>query len=367
MAYRLGEYVVYGEIYNTNPYDTHGFIALRGEAPGKETVLRINLTGDCDPDLKGKFFRFMPGEGDSPDAVFRETDFPGFQIRQIGPTGDMSAEGWVRTLPCPVEEFLSRSELGEPPPTFWKRRLYLEWYGQNGRVVIEMAGPTVEECVRFPVDRKDPGEWKPLLNLAIPPEFSDRKAPAGPEITVFRKEGDDFHIETWEAPEPAGDDEDDASTLSDLQRQLDAEAAAIDRALWIDDAEPEDPDDSIREFKLIDDCIEHGVERPLSELLCDPDTLRPPEEMNDEEVEAELKALLGRMAMIGVALDVCAHYTPRDCYRLMKDTLLRELDVFEELVGTGWVTHLMTHEYCPECEAEIEREIMDLDGDTGSE
>lgn len=136
MAFRLGEFVVYGELRNTRHYETFGVIVLRGDAPGQETVLRIELTGNCGRDLQGKFFRFTPGENDKGDAVFRMKEHRGFQDRQIGPTGTMTAQGWVRTLPCSAAEFMRRAELGEPPPTEWKNRLYLEWYGQNGRVVV---------------------------------------------------------------------------------------------------------------------------------------------------------------------------------------------------------------------------------------
>ena len=99
MAFRLGEYVVYGEVFNRHNYATHGTIALRGDTPDKPTLLRLDLTGNCDPDVQGKAFRFWPGEEDASDAVFRMDAQPGFQDRQIGPTGTMTAQGWVRAMP----------------------------------------------------------------------------------------------------------------------------------------------------------------------------------------------------------------------------------------------------------------------------
>lgn len=58
MAYRLGDYVVYGEIYNHNHYSTHGNIALLGNTEEDVHVIHLALTGDCNPDLQGKGFRF---------------------------------------------------------------------------------------------------------------------------------------------------------------------------------------------------------------------------------------------------------------------------------------------------------------------
>ncbi|HUW61625.1 MAG TPA: hypothetical protein VMZ06_11510 [Candidatus Bathyarchaeia archaeon] len=362
MAYRLGEYVIYGELWNTRHYSTHGGIILRGEQPGQEVQVRLELTGDCERDLRGKHIRFEPGEEDKGEAVFREEDNRGFQISQIGPTGTMTAQGWARVLPCSVEEFMRRSELGEPPPTPWKRRLYLEWFSQNGRVVIEMADPVVEVCVRESRDEDDEGEWELLPNLALPPRAIEPGAVTGPEITAIHLDGDEVRTERWTPLPPGPVEEDEAPSSAMLQRQLDAEAAAIDRAMR-GETESSDDDESeseaTHEMELIDYCMDHCEEQPISSLLDGTDKLRLADELNDKEVEAELKTLLARMAMLGIALDVCEHFTPRDCYRLLKDKVLPEPHAYAELIGTGWVTHIPTYEYCEICEAMAELEFKD--------
>ncbi len=162
MALRLGDHVIRGEIFNDKPYSTHGWIELEGE----ETPLIFELTGDCLPDLKGKhvYFRANPEhDWEKPKPLDRALAKI-LHWHQIGPTGTITADSWVRAIPCPTEEFITRARLGEPPPTTWKRHFYMEWYSQNGRVVIELAGAIVETCVR-PPDRKredDDGEWEPL-------------------------------------------------------------------------------------------------------------------------------------------------------------------------------------------------------------
>ena len=356
MAYRLGEYVVYGELWNTHHYATHGGIILRGDQPGEEIQLHLELTGNCERDLRGKHIRFEPGQDDKGEAVFQKEDHRSFQISQIGPTGTMTAQGWARVLPCSVEEFMRRSELGEPPPTPWKRRLYLEWYGQNGRVVIEMADPVVEVCVREQKDQDDEGEWEPLPNLALPPASIEPGAVTGPEITLIRREGDELHTETWTPSEPGPIEEGEAASSADLQRQLDAETDAIDRAMRGEPESSDDADEAVREAELIDYCMDHCEEQPISSLLGGADKLRPADDLDDQEVEAELKGLLARMAMLGIALDVCKHFSPRDCYRLLKDKILPEQGAYAEMVGTGWVTHIPTYEYCKDCEAEFDPE-----------
>lgn len=357
MAFRLGEYVVYGELYNTRNYSVHGWIVLRGESPGHETVIHLDLTGNCGPGLRGKHFRFQPENEEADGPVFRTEEHTGFQQRQIGPTGDMTAEGWNRTLICPVDEFVRRSKLGEPPPTEWKRRLYLEWYSQNGRVVIEMPGAIVEECVHESKD-EDLVEWAVIPNLAEHPESEAATPPRGPEFTVFERDGDDVHVERWRPVDRGCEDEDDddASLPDDLRRQLNAEAAAIDRAIGAGD--DDDDEEALRDMELIDYCMEHAEERPVASFINGVNNLAPADDLDDDQIEVQLKAILGQLAMIGVAVDLCEHFTPRDCYRLLQEKLLKDATAYEELIGTGWVTHISTYEYCSQCEAEIDKEMQ---------
>lgn len=350
MAVRLGEYVVYGELRNLKRYSTHGFVVLRGDADGEETVLHLELTGDCGDDLRDKCFRFMPRDDSSGGPVFRMRDVR-IQPRQIGPTGVMTSQGWVRMLPCPVEEFYRRAKLGEPPPTKWVRHLYLEWYGQNGRALIEMADPIVEECIRQPENDDDEGEWAEIPNLALPPEVATGGPPPPLGISIVRADEDGDRVEHY-VVEPA-DVEQGALNSIPLQSMLDREADAIDRAISDD---YDDGDSILTEHTLLDDCFDHGESKTLASLLGDVDKLPRPETLGDGELEGQLKALLARLAMLNVAVHVCEHYTPRTCYELLLDRILTDSETYEELVGTGWVTGLMTHDYCPTCDAEAEAE-----------
>lgn len=359
MTLRLGEYVVYGELRNTNNYSTHGIVVLRGKAPGEETVLRIDLTGNCDPDLEGKHFRFLPGEADDSDIHFVAEENTYVRDMQFGPTGIMTSQGWLRTLPCGVEEFLHRSKLGEPPPTPWKRRLFLEWYGPNGRTTIEMVGAVVEECIRQPEDDDDEGDWTPVPNLADPPDTADAEPAAGPEFTILRQDGDEVHIEHWTPPPgPERGEHGYESVPGDLQRTLDRESAAIDRAIRGEDGSG---DDDTAELELMDYCLEHGETQSAASLLPDVGELPRPETLSDEEVEGQLKVLLAHLAFINVAFDVCEHFSPRDCYCLLVDTILKEKNTYAELIGTGWTQHFSTYDYCQDCDAEVEETMPDME------
>jgi hypothetical protein len=355
MAIRLGDYVVYGELRNTRNYSTHGILVLRGETEGEETVMRLDLTGNCEPDLKGKGFRFTPDESESGNGFFRRELFPGFQDMQVGPTGTVTAHGWVRTLGCPVEEFMQRSKLGEPPPTQWKRRVYLEWFGQNGRMVVELPGATVEECIRDPNGDDDDGDWRPLPNSAASPESGNAEPAAGLGIAIVEADGDSMHVEQWSVDSNKDEDEfDDGS----LQGQLDREAADVERAIRGGEASS---DDDIQEMELMDYCIENSDGEPVGTLMGDVGALPEPEELSEDELECKLKVILARLALIGVALDVCEHYSIRDCYQLLKETILPKTTAYGELIGTGWVQHSCTYDYCKKCQAELDDDDSDAE------
>ncbi|MBI2422292.1 MAG: hypothetical protein HYV27_05635 [Candidatus Hydrogenedentes bacterium] len=355
MAVRLGEYVVYGELLNTRQYGTHGFLAMRAETEGDEHIIRFELTGDCARDLKGKHVRFFPEEGAPAGPVFPDADRRSVQQSQIGPTALMTAEDWARVFDCPVEEYLRRCDLGEPPPTRWARRLYLEWYSQNGRVLVEMAPVRVDVCLRAPTGEDDEGEWEELPNLALPPDETRSGAPG---VTLISQEDGAWNVSDIT---PEVDDESEDPDLAALDRLLAAEAASVERALGNDP----DAEDELRKHMLMDHCLESCEEVPLGDAIGGVADLPRPEALDDAAVEVQLKLLLGRMALSGIALDVCEHYSPRACYTLLVDTLLKERNVFEELIGSGWVTHMCTWEFCAECEAETEEKFKDYDPSKG--
>ena len=112
-----------------------------------KTKARVLDVGNCDPDLKGWHIRFEPSAPEDPGQP--DDDSPAgipetIIWQQVGSTGNMTAARKVKVTKCPPHELYMRCKAGEPPPFEWKRCLYLEWYGPNGRVVIELADPTIE-------------------------------------------------------------------------------------------------------------------------------------------------------------------------------------------------------------------------------
>ncbi|GMU24120.1 MAG: hypothetical protein AMXMBFR13_41970 [Phycisphaerae bacterium] len=368
MAYRLGDVVVCGELLNTRKNCTHGWLGLRGV----NRCVHFELTGNPAPDLAGRHIRFKARGYDQTQPVQEDDSAPtqdghpdesalldeaactsdrqqleaaglaGFAWQQIGPTGDMTAVRRVRVSDCPPKEFYLRCTLGEPPPTTWKPCLYLEWYSQNGRVVIELVDPEIEYVAGEPADK----------DLPELDEKAQARSPGDSAVdrNVFEDESSDEDSPWIDDEEDAGDE---YKLISDeLQRELDRQARETDRAV----RDPGDADDIIQHLELMDDLIERGEGEPIGTLFDEPVKLPAPDSLDDEQVEAAFKSLLGQLAMFGIALDMCPHYSPREAYRLLLDHVLLEEHAYPELRGTPWIQHYGTSDHCEACRLEFERD-----------
>ena len=120
MAWRPTEYLIEGELDNTNPGKVTGWMKFAGL---KEKVT-FDLEGNFHRDIRGAKIHFT-GDAYEDQADVDPGDYlDGFAQHQAGRVGDITA--------------------GLPPHDYGKAP-YLEWYGEaNGRVVIELEQAQVE-------------------------------------------------------------------------------------------------------------------------------------------------------------------------------------------------------------------------------
>jgi hypothetical protein len=152
-----------------------------------------------------------------------------------------------------------------------------------------------------------------------------------------------------------------------FQDMLDAQAEAIERAIRGEDDDDEDEEaddklekseeDLILEMEMIDNLVTTDAGNLLINLFEEPHEFPDPNRLNDEQAEFVLKDLLRQLALCGIALHICPHYTAREAYRYLLEEIFPEVQVFKPLMESGWVQHFMTSEVCPQCEAEIEQEF----------
>ncbi len=222
MAWRITDLIVEGELDNTVKGRVGGWLRLAG----RDEVVRLELRGNCRPDLAGWRFRIVRLE--QVPAWAEPVDLDGFATEQVGEAGDILADQILRHYDCPVEELLARIRAGEPPPEDLRPALYLEWYSdRNGRVVIQDTRLGVERLGgrTFELTEED---------LRLENEEGERR------LEELRNQG--YVIEET----PLGvlmyhQDDTEATWDDSFQAELDREAERIDRA--IQDSLDEPPDD----------------------------------------------------------------------------------------------------------------------------
>ncbi|MCA9184156.1 MAG: hypothetical protein R3E01_33835 [Pirellulaceae bacterium] len=87
----------------------------------------------------------------------------------------------------------------------------------------------------------------------------------------------------------------------------------------------------------------------ITDLFEEPVRFPPAKRLNDAQAERQLKRLLAKLARYGIALEVCDHFTPRDCYRLLTEVICVKQRVYPETAGTAWIQSFSTWEFCETC------------------
>ena len=119
MAFRLGDAVIRGELFNVRKNSTHGWLQLRG----LRRPVMFELTGNCGPTCTASTSASRCGtsprtsrrrRGDDGDraAGSKELGLSGLRWHQIGPTGEMTAARKVRVADCSPEELYMRLQAG---------------------------------------------------------------------------------------------------------------------------------------------------------------------------------------------------------------------------------------------------------------
>lgn len=347
MAWRLSDIVVCGEIYNTRKNSVHGVLGLRG----CDRPVSLQLTGNCDPDLAGRGFRFEVRESpmETRSTSEAELDEQHFAWMQVGAPGTMTAARKARAFDCSVEEFVRHSELGEQPPTEWKRCLYLEWYGQNGRMVLELVDPVIEfldeQPDAPPVDDEE-------TDVRFEADDSESHF-SGPQITAIEIDEDgNEHVYDLSPDDDDGNPNEDDDPYGLFPAELESELGASSPAV---DWRPEVDEETLKLWAQWDEIFDGTKDVPICTLFNPPLKLAPADQLNDEQVQVTLNVLLGRLALHGLALDMCEHATPRSAYRYLVEDILRNEFAHPNLAPTGFVRHYSMSDHCDECQAEFDR------------
>jgi len=342
MTFHLTKAVVCGELYNTSNYTVHGWVGLQGY----DRPLMLQLTGNPKADLAGRGIRFEARNALLLDPNDAPLDLSDLAWQQVGPTGTMTTTSDVAG----------------------SNSLHLEWSGQNGRIVIELPDPIIHFLDHDDEDDdEDDADWGVDDDRQLSDALIDMDDPfSSPELnspSEFEDADSEFSFNDEEDEE----DEDPYGLLPpELHAQFEQEAWDTDRAIdpegsssAPDTNDSDDGDITVRELRLMDELIERGEGDLIRTIFDEPIRLPRPNKVSADEVEPLLKLLLAQLAQFGIALDVCEHFSPHDSYRLLIDEICPRQRAYPELRNTQWVQHFMTCDYCPECNAETEREFSE--------
>ena len=141
MAWRPSDWDFEGELDNTVPNWTTGWVRLRG----RDQPLLLKLLGNCHPDLAGWKFRIVRSDP-IPDWVdYKNEHCDTIATDQSGTIGDVTADQLLQHYECSTDEFVERLHAGDRPATTLRKALYLEWFSNNNdRVVIQSTRLAVE-------------------------------------------------------------------------------------------------------------------------------------------------------------------------------------------------------------------------------
>ena len=342
MDLRLGDYVVAGELINRRPNCTHGWLALRGE----ETPMIFQLTGNCCEGLRGQHIRFsLPDDRPAPSAPPLDTKRLAWQ--QVGPTGEIA----VRRA--------TGSNAGRPS-------LYMEWFSQNGRVVLELADPEIEWVAEDDDDRRaarrraEAGAADDDADIFMP----DRDETAEAEFNPFEvppPDADEDADDPYGLFPPGLDDElaGDAEEAGEGDKDApDVGASSAGKRSWVEVIPGIDPETK-RMYEQWDEVTEGSQDVPFTEVFDPPVKVYTAEQLEGLEeaaAEAALKVLLTRLALLGVAVAMCEHFSTKLTYRMIAEEILPRYGVHPRLPQIGWVQHYDTSEFCRKCQEEFDRQ-----------
>lgn len=323
MSSRIGDYLVEGYFSNLKPKSTHGMLVLEG----MDTPIHFDLTGDPGGALRGRSFNFRRAPGAARASAAKRLLAP----MQIGVVGTME----VRMAKVPVGDLAEALAQGTKPDFEWRALLFLEWYSQNGRVVLELEDPLIV------ID-----EGEPFPELEVPTEWET----GGFSVTEVRFADDGTHVARVFAPmeeEAPCEPEDLTAYLDRLNRERESKMRGEDEL-------------ELETGERIG-AREEGVF--IASLLA-PRRLPSPASMDEEQAEALVRTLLMELALLNIAVHLCPHCTYCDAYRYMIEELVHNERVSPRIVGSGWTMNFNYGESCPACIAEIEAKYADMDPDS---
>jgi len=239
-------------------------------------------------------------------------------LRLSGNCSDLLAGKTIEFCPLtnPVEVNGQLPMLGDPQigPTGTMSAdgggIRLEWFGQNGRTLVEL--PSVQLKRPSHVSHADTATIDsnndPVFHAVLP-----RPGVVGGPAGMLRAMSDEQLVHTREKPN-----------------------GEFNEAL----------------FGRMDDWqeITSGLgEIPISSLVRPSIVEGGLHRHSDVDVTSALRDVLAQLARIGISLEICAHFQPRQSYRYVTEVILSET-IHPKVIEMGFVCYYLTLDQCDQCD-----------------
>lgn len=211
----------------------------------------------------------------------------GLLLHQVGPTGNM---GW--------------SGIGDES----RGTLSVHWFGQNGPISLELDQLDVQ--IHDGPLPDPPPELEEVLSFESPAAGSCRWSPSL------------YHVSG------AYGQEKEMGLLAGLADDADMEQFG----------------------RFLDELADGSHNVPLHELIQRPPGAVFPLGMPADAIQEQLQDLLGQLALVGVSITVCPHFTAPALLGWLLSEVLFEKRVHPQLVEHGYLTYFATADSCSRCE-----------------
>ncbi len=312
MVKLLKDCVVSGELDNSCGNSVQGFIVLRDRnfpdqlRQSTPQTICISLTGNFNGSFQGHHFRFSAARSLVPASTKQHVVTPReLQSPQIG----VIAAATLRRVHVPMipdGECVDAIQRVPHSPTKQLLCLQLEWWSQNGQVVLQLIDPQIEFY----------GEFQDCVRL-------DSSLMTCQDVTELHCDPAEFTAKTYCAERRI------RSVISD---------------------------DIYDDWRLVSD---DSLDRALVRLLPEDLQLPQPEDIRDEAgAWQSLRILLSHLASLSIAFDMCQHFSAMEAYRLLFERVLPDATVLHSRISSGFVMHFATWEHCHRCSEEFENHYL---------
>jgi|GEM_PF-2351697 len=340
---------------------------LRGKFSGRNFSFNVNHPDGAEQTSAGE----TAGNSDNLSASHSQEEVePLLELRQIGTIGDVDFRKAKSPL-VPIEELMTRIKLGETPPFEVVDLLYLEWYGQSGRVVAEIINVEIQWIDQINETQSSPVA-DPLFVEDTDEADSDGSDSSGEDELENDGEWPLSSTQTVDPYQLFPTDLDDQIRQSlkqnDASMQPKDGAVAGANSLDFEEHETNQPRDWSEVIPGIDpetkalyeswDEIYSGqYDQPIEGLFCGEYEIPPLDSVQtDEQADIIVKIIVARLAPLNVAIDLCEHMTPLTALKMIVEEILPIARVHPNLAATEIIRHYSTFEFCEACEKEFDAE-----------